>query len=128
MLTATPLYAGLITLLFLWLSFRVVGSRRSQKISVGDGGDALVMQRMRAQANCAEYAPLGIILLALAELQGMPVWLVHVFGLMLLAGRVVHAYGFSVTPQVFKARVWGMYLTIAMLAFMALANIFHALF
>jgi uncharacterized membrane protein YecN with MAPEG domain len=128
MLTATPLYAGLIALLFLWLSFRVVGRRRSQQVSLGDGGDEILLQRVRAQANCAEYAPIGIVLLAMADLQGMPVFLVHIFGLMLLAGRALHAYGFSATPQVFKARVWGMYLTIGMLGCMAIANILHAIF
>ncbi len=128
MLTVSPLYAGLLALLFIGLSFRVVAARRQQKVSVGDGGDKLVLKRMRAQANCAEYAPLGLLLLAMAELQGMPGWLVHVFGTMLLAGRLLHAYGFGATPQVVKARVWGMYLTVAMLVGMALANIGHALF
>jgi len=124
---ATPLYAGLIAILFLYLSFRVVQGRFLHKVSIGDGGNADVAKRMRVQANCAEYAPIGLILLALAELQGMPVWLVHVFGLMLLAGRCLHAYGLGSTPQVVPARQWGMYLTLVMILLVALANIAHSL-
>lgn len=128
MLTATPLYAGLLGLLFLFLSFRVVGIRRSEKISLGDGGNAVLQKRIRVQGNCAEYAPFGILLLALAELQGMPVWLVHVFGLLFLLGRVLHAYGLGSTPQVLRARIWGMYFTVGVLISLSLANIGHALF
>ena len=126
--TSTPLYAGFLALLFVFLSYRVVQARRLKKVSVGDGGESLVLKAMRAQANCAEYAPIGIILLLLAELQGMPVWMVHVLGLMLLTGRLLHAYGFGGTPQVVPARVWGMYLTLAAIVLPALANIGLALF
>ncbi len=124
----TALYAGLITLLFLFLSYRVVLARRMYKVSVGDGGEKAVTKAMRAQANCAEYAPLGVILLLISELQNAPVWLVHILGLTLLAGRVLHAIGFSATPQKVSLRIWGMYLTLTMLVTAALSNIGHALF
>ena len=42
--------------------------------------------------------------LALAEMQGMPGWLVHLFGATLLAGRTLHGWGFGSTPQVVPAR------------------------
>ena len=125
---ASPLYAGILALLLMYLSLRVVQARIRHGVSVGDGGERDVVKAMRVQANCAEYAPLGVILLVLAELQGMPVWLVHVFGLMLLGGRVLHAYGFGSTPQKVPLRQWGMYLTLGMIGATALANIGHALF
>jgi len=123
----TALYAGLVALLYLALSYNVVLARRSRKVSVGDGDDKLVRKRMRTQANCAEYGPLGIVLLALAEMQGMSFWLVHLFGATLLAGRIAHAYGFGSTPQVVPFRKLGMYLTFAMIAATAVANIGYAL-
>ncbi|MDJ0826729.1 MAG: MAPEG family protein [Rhodobacter sp.] len=127
-LAATPLYAGLLALLFIYLSLQVVRARTAHKVSVGDGGERAVVKAMRVQANCAEYVPIGLILLALAELQGMPVWLVHVIGAAFTAGRILHAYGFGATPQVVPARVWGMYLTVTAIALLALANIAHAVF
>ena len=62
-LAATPLYAGLLTFLMLWLSLRVVLQRQAAKVSVGDGGDRLMIKRMRAQSNFIEYAPRGMLLL-----------------------------------------------------------------
>ncbi|NPD21062.1 MAPEG family protein [Alterinioella nitratireducens] len=123
----TALYAGLIALLYLFLSYNVVLARRSQRVSVGDGGDKLVRKRMRTHANCAEYAPIGLILLMLVEMQGMPLWLVHVFGQILLAGRLSHAYGFGSTPQIVPLRKLGMYLTLLMIISTAVANIGYAI-
>ncbi|MGJ8586152.1 MAG: MAPEG family protein [Marinosulfonomonas sp.] len=128
MLAITPIYAGLIALLFLAISYRVVLGRRNLRISIGDGDDKDMEKRMRVQANCAEYAPLGIILLAMAEIQGMPGWLVHVSGIALLLGRVLHAIGLGSTPQIPFLRVWGMYLTVGMIFITAIANVTHAIF
>lgn len=123
----TAIYAGLVALLYLALSYNVILARRSRKVSVGDGDDKLVRKRMRTQANCAEYGPIAIVLLLLAEMQGMPGWLLHLLGVMLLAGRLSHAYGFGSTPQVVPFRKIGMYLTFAMIAATALADIGYAL-
>ena len=126
-LAITPIYAGLIGLLFIWLSIRVIGTRRSAKVSVGDGENRELVKRMRTQANCAEYAPIALILLAMAELQGAPGWVMHLLGLALLAGRLAHAIGFGRTPQIIPLRKIGMMLTFAVIAIAALANIGHAL-
>lgn len=66
----TPLYAAALTALFISLSLRVIALRRSGRVSLGDAGDPALLARIRAQGNCAEYAPLGIVLLLLAELAG----------------------------------------------------------
>jgi len=128
MISVTPLYAGLIALLFVYLSLRVITVRRSDKISLGDGGKSDMAYRIRTQANLAEYAPLALILLAMAEWQGAPGWVVHLLGLSLLTGRILHAWGLSQTPQNLRARVFGMMLTLMMITFTAIANIGHALF
>lgn len=109
----TALYAAALAALFLWLSIAVIRYRRHHKIGLGDSGDKGLLKRMRAQANCAEYAPLGIVLLLLVELQGAPWWLVHLTGLTLLVGRLAHGYGFSARPPIMALRVNGMLLTMA---------------
>ncbi len=127
-LTITPIYAALIALLFLGLSWHVIAYRRANMISVGDTGDKNLLKRMRAQANCAEYAPLGIILLLLTELTGAPSLAVHLLGLALLVGRILHVVGFASTPQKMIFRQIGMLLTLLMLACSALGLLGHALF
>ncbi|WP_425049688.1 MAPEG family protein [Psychromarinibacter sp. S121] len=125
--TLTAIYASLLALLFLALSARVIFGRFRHRVSVGDGGDKDMLKRMRVQANCAEYAPIGILMLGLAEMQGMGPALLHLFGLMLLAGRTAHAYGFGRTPQISALRIGGMVLTVAMITLTAIGNLFLAL-
>jgi len=127
-LSVTPLYAGLIALIFILLSTRVILYRRKHLVSVGDAGDKKLLKRMRAQANCAEYAPIGLLLLLLAELQGAPLLVLHALGLMLLAGRFMHGYGFSQSPGIMPLRVGGMALTLIMIIVTALGLVAHALF
>lgn len=124
----TPLYAGLLGLLLIYLSFRVIFRRRGAKVSVGDGGDRLLTKRIRTHSNLIEYGPMALILLALAELQGAPAWAVHILGLMLVIGRVMHAYGFGHDPQIIPLRKNGMLITFAMIGITSLANIGHAIF
>ena len=124
----TPIYAGLIALLFLALSARVIFYRRNAQISLGDGADKELLSRIRAQANCAEYAPLGLLLLLLVELQGTPVSILHLLGSGLLAGRVVHGAALSVRPQRLTLRVAGMALTLTTIGIAAVLCISLALF
>ncbi|WP_299945144.1 MAPEG family protein [uncultured Ruegeria sp.] len=123
MLTITPIYAALIALLFVALSINVILQRRRGKISVGDHGDKAMIKAMRTQANCAEYAPFALLLIAIVELQGAGGWLVNLLGLSLLAGRLLHAYGFGKTPQIIVLRQIGMGLTFASILVAAIANL-----
>lgn len=119
----TPVYAGLVALMFVVLCFRVIGSRRLENVALGDGGNKMLTRRLRAQGNFAEYAPLAIVLMALAELQGKPDWLIHGLGIVLLTGRLVHAFGVSQDPEDYRLRVVGMALTFSVLITGAVTNI-----
>lgn len=125
-LTITPIYAALIVLLFLGLSWRVILYRRANRLSLGDTGDKNLLKRMRAQANCAEYAPLALLLMVMSELMGSPAVALHLMGLTLLAGRVLHALGFAATPQKIVLRQLGMLLTLLMMAVTASGLLAHA--
>ena len=126
-LPITSLYAALTALVFLALSWRVIRYRRANVISLGNSGDKNLLKRMRAQANCAEYAPLALILMMLSELNGAPPVALHTMGAAFVAGRVLHAYGFASTPQKIILRQAGMALTLAMIAAAALGILAHAL-
>ena len=119
----TPIYAGLATLFYVFLSVRVIGGRRRARVGLGDGGNRLLQRRLRAHGNFAEYCPLGLVLMALAELQGAPAWTLHLIGAALIAGRLVHAYGVSKEPEPIRLRVIGMVLTFTALISGALTNL-----
>lgn len=116
----TPIYAALLTVLLIILSFRVINIRKSDRISLGDGGNPALLRRIRAQANLVEYAPMGLVLLLIAELQGRPAALLHLAGLMLLAGRLGHALALSAPHPRLALRVAGMALTFSALTLLAL--------
>lgn len=116
----TSFYAGLCTFLFLFLTVRTIAERRARQVDMGAAGDPLLERYIRGHANFAEYVPLGLILLGLLELQGWPSWTIHILGLMLLGGRVAHAWSFSVAELRLGSRQVGMVLTLAMLGLAAL--------
>jgi hypothetical protein len=122
-MSVTPLYAGILSLLFILLSVRVIAARRSARVALGDGGNRTLLRRQRVHGNFAEYVPLALVLMALAELQAAPSGGVHAVGAGLLAGRLAHAYGVSREPERGPARVLGMALTFAALAAGALLNL-----
>ncbi len=112
----TALYAALLAILFVGLAMRVIRLRGLMRVAVGTGGDPALERAIRVHANCAEYAPIGLVLLLLVELSGYTPWVVHANGLALLAGRTVHAWGMSRSNEVVRFRAIGMVATFAMLA------------
>ena len=113
-LMVTPLYAGLLALLFVVMAWRVVKLRQSSRTSLGDGGNADMLRVIRGHANFAEYVPLALLLLALLELGRMSIYLLHALGLALLIARLMHACALSFGNH-FKLRVWGAGLTFAVI-------------
>jgi uncharacterized protein len=110
-LAVAPLYAVPMVALFIALSARVIIYRRGNRIPLGDAGDRALLLRIRAQANCAEYMPFGLLLLMMAELSGAGLPGLHLAGLSLTIGRFVHALHLSYLPTRYTMRVVGIILT-----------------
>jgi uncharacterized protein len=115
-MTATPLYAALLSLLFIALSVRTIRLRRRHRIAVGDGDNAELRRAIRVHANFAEYAPLALLLVFFVEADGAPGLWVHLLGIALLCGRALHAWGVSQPQENFRYRVSGMMLTFGVIA------------
>lgn len=126
--TTTSVYAVLLALLFLALSTRAMLGRRRTRVTLGDGTSEDLRRRLRAHANFAEYTPFALILMALLELQGAGSIVLNVIGLLLLAGRLSHAFGISRIPEHHLARGIGMGLTILSMLLSCLALLSIALF
>lgn len=121
--TVTPLYGGLLALLFLALSLRAIAARRRARLALGTGDNPALLRAIRVHANFAEYVPLALLLMLLLELQGMPAPILHALGVMLLLARLVHAGGVARANENFRYRVAGMGLTLTMIGLAALANL-----
>lgn len=89
------LYIALNMILAPFLMYRVGQVRLGKKINLGDGGDDLMLSRIRAHGNFTENAPLALLgLLGLAMLGAHPIAL-HVFGAAFFIGRILHAMGMA---------------------------------
>lgn len=111
----TTLYAGLLAILYIALAACVIRGRYKYRIGLGDGGNEDMVRRIRIHGNFAEYVPFALLLLFLVDdAQTSPV-IVHILGLMLLIGRLLHAWGVSSSSGVSKGRFIGMVLTMVMI-------------
>ena len=117
----TSIYASLLALLIVKLSLSVIKLRRKNRISVGDGGNEALQLAIRTHSNAVEYIPITLFLLLTLELNGAPKMLIHIFGVTLLIGRILHAMGLP--AQDLKKRVLGMQITIYLLIGLAVLNI-----
>jgi uncharacterized membrane protein YecN with MAPEG domain len=105
--TPSFFYAALLGLLLITLSLRVVLARWRFKVRLGVGTEDAMQQAVRVQANFAEYVPFAVVLLILAEVAGLPLPAVHGAGAVLVASRVMHAWGLSRHPGYSFGRFYG---------------------
>jgi uncharacterized membrane protein YecN with MAPEG domain len=111
--------------------FTIMRFRRKNKIALGDQNNITLKQRMRAQANFLEWAPLFILLVAFYEMQPNYIWsypLLLISGVMFFIGRFLHAYSLITKEQYDEAeilissanyRVRGMQLTLFSVIFLS---------
>ena len=128
-LPVTGFYASLLALLVIVLLLTVVRKRFRHRVGVGHGGHGDLQLAIRAHANAIETIPLALILLAAFEANAAPLLSLHIFGGVLLIGRLLHAWGLSHHGGVSFYRFWGTICTVTVMLGLALANIwmfFHA--
>lgn len=121
--TITALYGGLLGLLYLVLCWLVVSKRRNVKVGLGVGGNAALERAVRVHGNFAEYAPLFLVLLLLAELNGGPAALLHGLGAAFVLARIGHAFGLSRSSGASTGRFYGTLVTWIALLVVALVNL-----
>lgn len=110
MLTISLAFAAGCGLINLWLAMRCGRARATAKVSHGDGGDPMLIRRMRAHANFAEFTPIVLILFVLVEWTfGSAAWLWLVAGAY-LAGRIAHGIGMDADSDS-KGRIAGILVT-----------------
>ena len=124
---ALALWTGLHLILLLVLSLLVVRQRQKHKIAFGDEGVPELAQAVRAFGNATEYVPAALIGLAALSVAGAPPLAIHLAGLTLFIGRVIHAFGLSFSGGTSFPRAIGIVVTWAAYVFLAAALLFYAL-
>lgn len=114
------IYASFSAFLVMWLSLNVIKKRHANKVSVGDGGNEELQIAMAAQSNAIEYIPIALLLLFALEYNNANILIVHILGLSLIAGRLMHAK--AMLSKNLKRRVLGMKITVYTIIGLALIN------
>jgi uncharacterized protein len=124
---AAALWAGLHLILLLVLSVMVVRLRQKHKIALGDEGIPELARAIRAFGNAAEYVPAGIGAIAVLAVAGASALTIHIIGVILFAGRLLHAVGLSNSGGTSIPRALGIILTWVAYIFAAVALLFFAI-
>ena len=91
----TALYAAPLALLMVALSTHVTMLRAKTKVSLLDGGNPRLTERIRRHGNFVENVPMVLLLMLIAEMLGSSGAWLHAVGGILAAGRLIHIFGIS---------------------------------
>ncbi len=119
----SALYVVFGAMLLIKLSLDVVKLRTQYRVAYGDGGFYELQTAIRVHGNAVEYIPIGLVLLVIVEMNGAPNWSLHLCGLMLMTGRIMHSLGLR--HREFKLRRTGMSATYSALIVMVLLNLWY---
>lgn len=122
-LLITGTYASWLGLLFIALTVIVIKNRRASAVSLGDGNVDPLQKAIRAHGNFAEYVPIALILLAVAEVNTNAGAFLHIPGGILLLGRLLHGYGLITNSGVSKPRIYGSLCTFAVIIGLSVYNL-----
>jgi len=103
----TLLYTSLITILAIFLAFKVGITRGKTNTMLGEGDSSELLQSIRSHGNLMESAPITLILLLLLEMQSVADWKLHLIGSSFFLFRILHAYGISISRESTPYRVVG---------------------
>jgi uncharacterized membrane protein YecN with MAPEG domain len=112
----TITYTIILIIFMLILAFRIIDLRGSPVTKFLHSDDRVVDENtlyraVRAHGNLIEYAPLFLILMLIAELNGLSSFYLHISGIIFTAGRFMHGIVFSFMRPNLILRVGGMILT-----------------
>jgi|LLEJ01.1.fsa_nt_gi uncharacterized membrane protein YecN with MAPEG domain len=119
----TALYASLLMLLIIWLTVKVIKQRQSGKIAYADGGVKELQIARSAHGNASETIPITLVLMILLELNGGNIYLLHLCGVALLLGRILHGTG--ILNENFGNRKKGMVLTFISQIILVVGNLIY---
>lgn len=111
----TGIYAALLAVLLLILSIRVIALRGNPVFAwfaFAPGGKEGLQRAIRGHGNLTEYAPIFLLLMLIAELNGMAAGSLHAYGVTFLLGRLMHGVCFGFLKRSLPLRIGGTALTL----------------
>jgi uncharacterized membrane protein YecN with MAPEG domain len=110
----TGFYAGIFGLMLIALVYNAIRLRTKHRVSLGDGNKPDLEKAIRAHGNFVEVVPFALILMFILETNQVSPWALYAYGTALVIARAAHAY--SIYHSVLRARVFGMTLSLLLIA------------
>lgn len=123
----TALYGGILALILTALAINVTVHRWRIRVPIGPGTDPLMARVIRVHGNAVEYIPVALILMLLYEMNGGRAVALHVGGIALTAGRILHAWGLGRMARPNLSRATGQTLTWISIMALAVLNLWQVL-
>ncbi len=127
MLPITAITASILALMFVALTFNVIRNRLKYQVALGDKSEPAMMRAIRVHGNFAEYVPIALILMGLAEGAGAHTYLTCGAATLLILGRMAHAGGVlneSKEKPVHRGRQIGMFMTLTAIIALSIGNLY----
>ena len=96
---------------YMFQTLQVIRARGTAGVSIGDGGDKMLLRRIRGQGNAAEQMPLTLLALGMAELMGGATWILLPLAVVFTGARIAHGYAFGWLEHNRPLRFYGMLLS-----------------
>ena len=131
-LDITISYSIILITFMLILAFRIIDLRGSPVTKFLHPEDRVVdddtlYRAVRGHGNLIEYAPLFLILMLIAELNGLASTYLHSSGIIFTIGRLMHGIVFSFMKPNMILRVGGMILTFTGFIILITSSLIHIL-
>ena len=131
-LDITLSYSIILITFMLILAFRIIDLRGSPVTKFLHSEDRVVdedtlYRAVRGHGNLIEYAPLFLILMLIAELNGLSSAYLHSSGIIFTIGRLMHGIVFSFMKPNMILRVGGMILTFTGFIILITSSLIHIL-
>ena len=131
-LDITLSYSIILIIFMLILAFRIIDLRGSPVTKFLHSEDRVVdedtlYRAVRGHGNLIEYAPLFLILMLIAELNGLASVYLHCSGIIFTIGRLMHGIVFSFMKPNMILRVGGMILTFTGFIILISSSLIHIL-
>ena len=110
-LPITGLYTGILGLIMLVLATRVSRQRILLKSSISLDASPELFEAVRRHGNFVEWVPFVLLLMAIAESNGLAPLHLHIAGGLLVFARILHPLGIRHNPSPHPLRAIGATLT-----------------
>ena len=117
----SSLYIVFNALILLKISVEVIKLRTQYQY--GDSSFYELQTTIRVQGNAMEYIPISMLLLLMMEMNGAPVWAIHLCGLIFITARILHY--FSLKHREYTWRHFSRITTFNSMILMILVNIYY---